>query len=310
MPHQTSLADALRSFGGIRVVEYDGWKTRGSSSFNPRGVVCHHTGPWSTISGIVGLCIRGRSDLPGPLANVVLGPDGVAHVIAAGRANHAGTGGWKSLSGNSSVFGIEAIHSGSSTTPWPPEQIAAYLRICAAMAKYKGFGAEMTCGHKEWTTRKPDPVNIDMNAFRAEVAKVLSPPPPPPQEGVVAVNRPPVAVLPHPNGYWVITDDGGVFTFGDVPFHGSLGGMTLNAPIVDAAATKDFGGYWMVAADGGVFSFGNAPFHGSAGSLQLSSPITAIAVAPDGNGYWLMGAEGGLFSYGSAQYHGRVEYRG
>jgi hypothetical protein len=310
MPHQTGLADALRGYG-VTVVEHSGWKTRGNSSFNPRGVVAHHTGPWSTISGIVNLCIRGRSDLPGPLANVCLAPDGTAHVIAAGRANHAGTGGWRGLTGNSSVFGIEAIHSGAAATPWPPEQLSAYFKVCAAMAKYKGFGADLVCGHKEWRPGdKIDPVKLDMNAFRAEVAKVLSPPPPPPKEAVVAVNRPPVAIIPHPNGYWVITDDGGVFTFGSIPFHGSLGSTPLNAPIVDAAATKDFGGYWMVGADGGVFGFGNAQFYGSAGNLQLSAPISAIAVAPDGLGYWLMAKEGGLFSFGSARFFGRVEYQG
>ena len=36
------------------------------------------------------MCVNGRPDLPGPLAHVVIGYDGVCHVIAAGRANHAG----------------------------------------------------------------------------------------------------------------------------------------------------------------------------------------------------------------------------
>lgn len=37
-------------------------------------------------------------------------------------------------------------------------------------------------------------------------------------------------------GYWLVAADGGVFTFGDVPFCGSLGGQRLNAPIVGMAA--------------------------------------------------------------------------
>jgi N-acetyl-anhydromuramyl-L-alanine amidase AmpD len=54
-----------------------------------------------------------------------------AYVIAAGRANHAGEGGWKGLSGNSSVYGLEIEHTGTSTLPMHRQQTAA--RIHAAM---------------------------------------------------------------------------------------------------------------------------------------------------------------------------------
>jgi hypothetical protein len=33
-------------------------------------------------------------------------------------------------------------------------------------------------------------------------------------------------------GYWLFGSDGGVFTFGDAPFEGSLGSLVLNQPIV------------------------------------------------------------------------------
>ena len=57
-----------------------------------------------------------------------------------------------------------------------------------------------------------------------------------------------------------VASDGGVFSFGDAAFHGSMGGKHLDAPIVGMAATPDGGGYWLVGADGGIFSFGDAPF--------------------------------------------------
>ena len=41
------------------------------------------------------------------------------------------------------------------------------------------------------------------------------------------------------NGYWEVASDGGVFSFGDAAFHGSMGGTPLNAPIVGMAATPD-----------------------------------------------------------------------
>lgn len=140
-------------------------------------------------------------------------------------------------------------------------------------------------------------------------------PPATPEEGVVPVNRPPIAIMSHPNGYWEVTDDGGVFSFkypdaGDVPFYGSMGGTALNAPIVDAAPTKDHGGYWLVGADGGVYTFGNAKFHGSLGGIALNRPIKAITVAADGLGYGLMATDGGVFAFGSFKYAGRVEYVG
>jgi hypothetical protein len=38
------------------------------------------------------------------------------------------------------------------------------------------------------------------------------------------------------DGYWEFSANGGVFSFGDAPFEGSLGGITLNAPITAAIA--------------------------------------------------------------------------
>ena len=38
-------------------------------------------------------------------------------------------------------------------------------------------------------------------------------------------------------GYWLQGADGGIFTFGDAEFYGSMGGHPLNAPMVGIAAT-------------------------------------------------------------------------
>ncbi len=105
-------------------------------------------------------------------------------------------------------------------------------------------------------------------------------------------------------GYWVNATDGGVFSFGNAQFHGSTGGMRLNAPVVGMASTHDAGGYWEVATDGGVFSFGDAQFHGSTGSIRLNRPMVGMAVTPDGGGYWLVAADGGIFAYGDAGFFG------
>lgn len=171
---KTNLPNLLRK-AGVTVYECDGWSFRGSSTFSPRGVLAHHTGPGS-VDGLVKVCINGRTGLPGPLAHVVLAPDGSAYIVAAGKANHAGVGTWRGLSGNTVLWGIEAVHPGNLTTPWPEVQLQAYYKICAVMLKMVGAGAEMVAGHKEYATplgRKIDPSQLDMNRFRTEVGKAL-----------------------------------------------------------------------------------------------------------------------------------------
>ena len=97
-----------------------------------------------------------------------------------------------------------------------------------------------------------------------------------------------MAPTPDGGGYWLVGNDGGVFSFGDARFFGSMGGKTLNRPIVAMSGTPDNGGDWLVASDGGIFSFGDARFFGSTGGIHLNEPIVGMASTPDGGGYWLV----------------------
>jgi subtilase family serine protease len=108
------------------------------------------------------------------------------------------------------------------------------------------------------------------------------------------------------DGYWEVGTDGGLFSFGDLAFYGSMGGKALNAPIVGMASAPDGGGYWLVASDGGVFAFGSAGFDGSMGGKALNAPIVGMASAPDGGGYWLVASDGGVFAFGSARFYGSM----
>jgi hypothetical protein len=108
-------------------------------------------------------------------------------------------------------------------------------------------------------------------------------------------------------GYWIVTADGGVFSFGGfTPFYGSAGGLHLNKPIVGMASTSTADGYWLVASDGGVFAYGGAQFYGSTGSMHLNSPIVGIAPTPDNLGYYLVAADGGVFTFGDARFQGSM----
>ncbi|HZV33586.1 MAG TPA: glycoside hydrolase family 25 protein, partial [Verrucomicrobiae bacterium] len=107
-------------------------------------------------------------------------------------------------------------------------------------------------------------------------------------------------------GYWIVASDGGVFSFGDAPFYGSMGGQHLAAPVVGIAARPQGDGYWLVGSDGGVFSFGAAGFHGSMAGHQLGGPIVGICSTASGNGYWLVGSDGGIYTFGDAPFHGSM----
>ena len=106
--------------------------------------------------------------------------------------------------------------------------------------------------------------------------------------------------------YWLTATDGGVFSFGGLPYYGSMGGQHLNKPIVGMAANPNGTGYWEVASDGGIFSFGSVPFFGSTGNIALNKPIVGMAVTNDGGGYWLVASDGGIFAFGDAGFYGSM----
>lgn len=113
-----------------------------------------------------------------------------------------------------------------------------------------------------------------------------------------------MAFTPDGRGYWITAQDGGVFTFGDAGYYGSMGGQPLSGPVVGIAATPSGRGYWLVAADGGVFTFGDAGFYGGKGGQPLNRPMSGIAATFDGGGYWLVAQDGGVFAFGDAHFQG------
>src|SRR5439155_959545 len=104
-------------------------------------------------------------------------------------------------------------------------------------------------------------------------------------------------------GYWLVGDDGGIFSF-NTDFKGSTGAIKLSQPIVGMAADPDHAGYWFVAADGGIFSFGDAKFFGAA--VGSSFPVVGITAAKDGQGYSIVRADGSVVNRGSAPQAGSL----
>jgi hypothetical protein len=106
------------------------------------------------------------------------------------------------------------------------------------------------------------------------------------------------------SGYWVVTANGSVYSFGDAAYHGGMGGHSINAPITGAEATPSGNGYWELGRDGGIFSFGDAAFSGSTGAIHLNKPVIGMERTPSGHGYWLVASDGGIFSFGDAHFYG------
>lgn len=183
------LPEALRDHG-LRVVETDGWLTRGYDTVDFVGQMTHHTGG----SGPLGpatrdFVIRGRvganepNPLPGPLCNSLEGVAAVGgyavYLIAANRARHAGPGSPvvyaellrnvfdgrtaherglpddSATHGNRFLFGREVHHPG--TGPWSDAILDGTGRSSAALCELAGWSPNRHIGHKHWTARKVDP---------------------------------------------------------------------------------------------------------------------------------------------------------
>lgn len=177
------LGDVLRD-AGLTVVETSGWQERSADSGElprPVGVLEHHTATWSSEDDpapSVQLCIDGRPDLDGPLCHGLIGFDGTVHLISAGRANHAGeakmSGPNPSGDGNVLYVGFEWDYQGVEQSP-SAEQYDAAVRATEAVLNHLDRPADAARGHRETSvTDKTDPGNVDLDGFRADIAKIVT----------------------------------------------------------------------------------------------------------------------------------------
>lgn len=194
---------------GVKVAEYPGWKTneRDQETGKPFGpvhlILNHHTVGTSSLKTIAA---TGRPGLPPPLAHIHLNKQGVATMVSAGRANHAGlmarnaydsfvdeqerhphpdksTG---TVDGNDVSYGIEVENLGDNEDVYPEVQYDAWVRINAAVCRYHGWGPDSVALHKETSVEgKVDPRGpvegygtrgrfmFTGNLFRADVTQRL-----------------------------------------------------------------------------------------------------------------------------------------
>lgn len=176
------LEDALRTdpFVAERLVVVGDWYDVGRPpsqfSFLPSGHVDHHTAcmlqighdPRNCINGILG----GREGAPPPISQLLgtFTPPGVKWngsnvdpricLLAAGRANHAGTGEyrWGAPGGNGSSIGAEWC--GPPSMPWPDIVVELRARVDACILRWNGWTVDHLTIHWEYARplgRKIDP---------------------------------------------------------------------------------------------------------------------------------------------------------
>jgi hypothetical protein len=209
------LPAALKKWG-VKYKLVEGWEDRGrplsAGYFDPNGSLTHHTGSTSSPSNpnpSLSTLINGRSDLKGPLCQVATDYNGLVYIIAAGRANHAGsaraTMGNPSGDGNAMYVGNEVMTNG--TQKMPAAQYNSTVLVAVAIADhFKQTSASKVGLHAttslsgKWdlgagTGQSGVPYSV--SKFRADVAARLAagPPSAPAPTPVTTTQKEPSMVL-------------------------------------------------------------------------------------------------------------------
>lgn len=177
----TWLPRVLRS-AGINVVCEKGWRRRGLSPsagpFDPKYVVWHHDASAAGPSpGVVDFMLA-RFETAAAQLWVCMGcggkhPVGTWHVLAAGRAPHAGT----VLPGkpdNYDSLGVETDHT--TGEEWHPELLASLRLGTAAILRHLRRNEQALEFHKTICSppgRKTDPDGLNLSRERERVVAVM-----------------------------------------------------------------------------------------------------------------------------------------
>ncbi len=125
-------------------------------------------------------------------------------------------------------------------------------------------------------------------------------------------------VIPRADGYLVLDQVGGIFTFGEAEFFGSLPGLRRDGvPVgdadgIDIAVTTSGEGYTLLDEAGGIHTFGDAEFFGSIPGLREAGVSVGpamgidIATTPTGEGYVILDEVGGIHTFGDAEFFGSI----
>jgi uncharacterized delta-60 repeat protein len=127
--------------------------------------------------------------------------------------------------------------------------------------------------------------------------------------GNAPVGREPAVDLepsPSGNGYWIVDRAGHVFAFGDAPYLGGVNGAVAFGETVTSISRTPGRGYWIFTSRGRVIPFGDAEQLGDMSTTRLNGPVLDAIPTPSGHGYYLVGSDGGIFTFGDATFAGSM----
>jgi len=222
----------------------------------------------------------------------VWSPDGstIAY-ISASAASTFSTGSLALINANGTqnrrVAGTTANSSQAVRISWCPSGLC----VLAGNSLFSGLGnpAALPVASTNGGVSSSIPIDGTDAAWIGVQGPIQTVSPPPPTTGAASTAS--------GQGFWTAGTDGGIFTYGDAQFSGSMGGRPLNQPVVGMAATPSGKGYWEVASDGGIFSFGDAQFDGLMGGRPLNKPVVGMVADPATGGYWEVASDGGIFGF-------------
>lgn len=176
MANVTWMYSALKA-AGLDVQGYGNWANIGQSdgTFAPFAVVMHHD---ASVPGDSYGVRDAMQNLNNNGAQIWIDRRGTIWMIASGRMWHAGAAtngraGISSWEWNAKSIGVETDHT--TGEDWPQAQYNAMVACAGVLLGYMGQlpNGDRLVGHKEIQAGNPDPDGIDMNVFRADVAKYM-----------------------------------------------------------------------------------------------------------------------------------------
>lgn len=143
---------------------------RAPRSLIPSGVVLHYT------SGVRGITFERcmwyltKENAAGVSAHFLVGRDGRVAMLAPlmSIAYHAGK--W---SVNRKTIGIECVRAWAEHGEWPEAQMAALVDLCAKLCRLFDITPSAIIGHRDVLPTVVCPQDLDVNAVRGEVARIL-----------------------------------------------------------------------------------------------------------------------------------------
>jgi hypothetical protein len=284
------------------------------STYKKKGVI--HKTEGSSVSGAIG-AYRSANSWP----HFTVGTAGDVHqhlaLSRAGRALQNLSGGVETNRGG--AIQIELVgYSKNASLPSAQElamkALMRWIEANAGVQQYgPRFGGQEQYGQRNpfefshsywisfngWCGHQHVPENSHWDPGALDLSRLLVQAPAPVPVPVPGIQIPsfyhaevpqvPFTATRPQGGHIVVGGDGGVFAY-DAPFYGSLGGVALGTPIIDAVWTKTGAGYYLLSSDGAIFGFGDGVYKGGFNGFPASvkGNRRPIGVVLAGNGYLII----------------------